>query len=339
VGVGFWGASWIPVVRRSRHWKLAALVDTDPHALRRSAPIAGVDESACFASLGAAARAIESDAALVVVPPKAHAPLALEALEHGLHCLIEKPFANTLEEARLIVERAAEAERIVMVSQQYRHRPGARTVADMVRNRTLGRLGSAYVTFSHELAAPGFQLEIEEPLLWDMAIHHFDLVRGILGIEPARVRATTSNPWWSPFRGNAAATVVLEAEDGASVTYAGTWAPRGLHTGWDGVWDILCEGGSIRWDGDDVLVKPLERPLLAKIQKRVLRREWKGQRVKPLPVPEPDRLGSLAELSAAIRDGREPETSGRDNVRSLALVVAAVESARRDATVDVSELG
>ncbi|MDQ3380682.1 MAG: Gfo/Idh/MocA family oxidoreductase [Actinomycetota bacterium] len=141
--------------------------------------------------------AVETDAALIVVPPAIHAPLALEALESGLHCLIEKPFASTLADAHLVVERAASSGRVVMVSQQYRHRAGARTVAQLIETGALGRIGAAYVNISSELATRGFQHEMEEPLLWDMAIHHFDLMRGILGLEPARIQATSSNPTWS----------------------------------------------------------------------------------------------------------------------------------------------
>jgi predicted dehydrogenase len=337
-GVGFWGSTWVPVVRASPHWELVALVDTDDAALSRAAQVAGVDPSACFGSITAAARETESDAVLIVVPPAMHAPLALEAFESGLHCLIEKPFASTLPDARLVVERADSDGRVVMVSQQYRHRAGARTVAELIQTHALGQVGAVYVAFAHELAVRGFQHDMDEPLLWDMAIHHFDLLRGILGIEPARVHATSSNPGWSAFKGNAAATAVLETEDGVAVTYTGNLAPRGGNTGWDGVWDILCESGSIHWDGDMVLVRPLARPLIAKIQGRALGREWKGRRVRPTSIREADRLGSLAEFSASIREKREPETSGRDNIHSLAITVAAVESTRRRAAVEIAEL-
>jgi predicted dehydrogenase len=334
-GLGFWGSSWVPVVSRSRHWDLVALVDVDGAALERAASAAQLDASACFDSVTAAARAVESDAVLVAVPPALHAPLALEALDNGLHCLIEKPLAATLDDARAIVEKAEAAGRLAMVSQQYRHRPGARTVARLMETNALGRVGSVRVDFAEELAVRGFQHEMEEPLLHDMSIHHFDLVRAVLGLEPVRVQATSSNPRWSDFAGNAAASVVFETADGVVLTYTGTLAPRGQKTGWDGVWHIACDGGSILWQGDQVVVRPLERPLSAKVRRRLLGGDWKGHRVKPLPIEEPDRLGSLAELAAAVREGREPETSARDNLRSLALVFAAIESSRERAVVDV----
>lgn len=299
---------------------------------------AGLDASACFDSIPAAARVVEGDAVLVAVPPALHAPLALEALDCGLHCLLEKPFATTLADAREVVERAESLGRVVMVSQQYRHRPGARAVARLVATRALGGIGAVNIRFADEIATRGFQHELDEPLLLDMAIHHFDLVRGVLGLEPVRVQATSSNPSWSDFRGNAAASAVLETADGVAVTYTGTLAPRGVTTGWDGVWDILCEGGAIHWRGNEVLARPLARPFHAKVLRRVLGREWKGKRVRPARLAFPDRLGTLAELASAVRLGSEPEPSGRDNLRSLALVLAAIESAGRRAAVDVSSL-
>jgi predicted dehydrogenase len=337
-GLGFWGASWLSVVRASPHWQLVALVDTDPTACARAATAAELDRSRCFSSITAAAQVVESDAVLVAAPPAAHAALAVETLENDLHCLLEKPFATSIAEAQHVVRRASETRRTVMVSQQYRYRPGARTVARLIDSGTLGRLGAASVTFANELEVHGFQHAMEEPLLLDMAIHHFDLIRGILGVEPVRLQAVGWNPSWSPFRGNASATVVLESGDGVAITYTGSLAPRGVRTGWDGRWDIACEGGTIHWTADDVVMKTVARPPIAKIQRRLFRRDWKGRRVKPVRIEEPDRLGTLAEFGAAIRENRMPETSGDDNIRSLALAIAAADSARRRVAVDLADV-
>jgi len=336
VGLGFWGESWIAVVRQSRHCKLVALVDNDEAALVRCASAAGTDSRACFESIAAAAEEVESDAVLVVVPPAMHTQLALEALDHGLHCLIEKPFASTLKDARLVLERANSSELVVMVSQQYRFRPGARTVARLVETGAVGRIGAVHIHFANELPVRGFQHEMDEPLLMDMAIHHLDLMRGVLGVEPTRVQGASSNPSWSTFKGNTAATLIFDSEDGAIVTYTGTLVPRGARTGWDGVWDIFGEDGSIHWDGDEVLLRPLAWPFLARARRRALKHEWTGYHVKPIKLQDADRLGSLAEFRAAIRERREPETSGRDNIRSLALTIAAVESTRTRATVELA---
>jgi len=337
-GVGLWGRSWIDVVQSSPICELVALVDLDQAALEHAASSAGISRAACFATVTDAAAAVTADAVLVVVPPAAHTAVALEALDAGLHCLIEKPFATTLADARVVVERGDAAGRVVMVSQQYRYRPGARTVQRLVADGAIGRVGAASIRFSQVLTARGFQHKMDEPLLHDMAIHHFDLIRAVLAVEPVSVLATSHNPRWSPFAGNADATAVFEVSDGTAVWYEGSWAPRGPLTAWDGAWEIHGDDGSIHWDGHEVLVQPRERPTIAKIERRVLRREWRGRRIRPARIEYPDRGGSLAELRSAIHAGREAETSARDNIRSLALTLAAVESARRRAAVDLEEL-
>jgi predicted dehydrogenase len=316
---------------------LAALVDADGAALARAADAAGMQSETCFTSMAEAVRTIESDAALIVVPLHAHAAVALEALGAGLHCLIEKPFASAITEAQRIVEEGNRRGRIVMVSQQYRHRAPVRTIRRLVTEGAVGRVEAVSIRF-FGVPAPGFQLEVEEPLLTDMAIHHFDLVRGMLGLEPTKVLAVSHNPSWSQLAGNAAASVILEADSGTVITYTGNWAVRGRLTGWEGVWDIFGESGSIHWDGDRVILMPVVRPLLAKIQGRAFKREWKGQRVKLAALRQVDRGGTLGEFSRAIREDSEPETSGRDNIRSLALTIAAVESARSRKPVDLADV-
>ena len=64
---------------------------------------------------------------------------------------------------------------------------------------------------------------------------------------------------------------------------------------------------------------------------------WK--RLDPPPLAPEDRVGGhfgvLADFVAAVRSGTEPETGGRDNIRSLAMVLAAIESAEAGQRVDI----
>jgi predicted dehydrogenase len=52
-------------------------------------------------------------------------------------------------------------------------------------------------------------------------------------------------------------------------------------------------------------------------------------------MPVEDRNYSLYEFAESISKNRQPETSGRDNIKSLAMVVAALESAKRNKEVTV----
>ena len=243
VGAGSWGSSWAQVVAGAPSVEFVGIVDLDPGALARVGDLVGVPRERRFGSLAEALARVEIDAALVVVPPAAHAGVAIEALEAGLHCLVEKPFALGLAEAEDAVRRAEDVGRILMVNQDQRYTRGARTVRRLVAEGALGPVGAIRVRFSQAPKVRPFHLELAEPLLLDMAIHHFDQLRAI-GCEIDRVWARSFNPPWSPLAGNAAADVLLEADGGRTfVTYSGTWAPRGRITSWSGEWEIQGERG------------------------------------------------------------------------------------------------
>jgi predicted dehydrogenase len=92
------------------------------------------------------------------------------------------------------------------------------------------------------------------------------------------------------------------------------------------------EGGEIFWvsRGDDNVLND-----------RVVMRPRRG-RPKAVLLPAMtriDRAGTLTEFASAISDGREPETSGRDNLSTLAMTTAAVESADRGEAMQVPRLG
>ena len=325
VGVGAWGASWASEVAASPHWDLVALVDTDAEQLARVGDKVGLEARRRFASLTTALGEVEADAVLVVAPPPVHGPLALEALEAGMHCLVEKPLSPSIGEARELVKRAEEAGRLLMAAQNYRFGRGYRTVQEHIHSGGLGRVEAIQVDFRRSPPFHGFRLEMDEPLLVDMAVHHFDQARGLLAGHPAEIRALSFNPSWSPFAGNASASVEIVADDGAVVSYAGTWAGRGPETTWDGDWFLEGERGALAWSGDDVRIFALPHARQGRIARRLGRPE--GRRLPLRAVTETGRAGVLAELAAAIREEREPETSGKDNLLTLELVFGAVEAA------------
>jgi predicted dehydrogenase len=73
---------------------------------------------------------------------------------------------------------------------------------------------------------------------------------------------------------------------------------------------------------------------------RVVMRSRRGKRsIVAMPaIAHIDRAGALAEFVGALRAHREPETSGRDNLGTIALMTAAVESAERRERVPVPRI-
>lgn len=326
IGVGAWGASWLPVVQASPCCELVGAVDVDEPA-RRSAQASGVPAERTFATLGEAQDSgLEADAALIVVPPRLHAPLAVSALQAGLHCVIEKPLADQMEAGHAVVQAARHADRYAMVSQNYRFKRAPRTVARLVREGTIGEVEQVFVDFQKNPSFTGFRLEMDEPLITDMAVHHLDQMRGVLGLEPRSLRAWSWNPSWSSFDGNACARIDLTTESGARVVYTGSWVSHGAHTSWDGSWDIQGRLGGVRWAQNRVEVR-FASVFDTVFMQGALERE--GRMEVELDVLEvEERQGVLAELRRAVDQRSRPETDVRDNIRSLGLMLAAVTSAK-----------
>ena len=327
VGAGFWGSGWARVIDEFDRTELAAVVDIDETALTSACDAIDLPRERRFTLLETALENTEADAALVVVPPEVHVEVALTCLEAGLDILVEKPFAPSVDEAAEIVQRAETLGRTVMVTQSFRFKRGPQTVRKLIHEGAVGRIEAVHARFAKAPHFGGFREEMDEPLIIDLAIHHFDFLRGILGLEPVRVRALSYNPSWSWFRGNAAASVQFETEDGAKIFYEGSWVSKSRETSWDGSWEIQGAEGSITWEHNRVEYRPTNFGLTV-YRKDMLER---GDGVMDVPLVEleaEERAGSLLEFITAKRESREPQTSGADNLRSLGLVFGAVESAR-----------
>lgn len=326
VGAGAWGESWARIVQGHPSWDLVGLVDLAEKPRQLAASAAGMPADATFANLGKAiAAGMEADAVLVAVPPPHHAAVADEALKAGLHCLIEKPLADSMPAARSIIEAAERSGRQAMVSQNYRWKRAPQTVRRLIREGLIGDVEEVRIDFQKDPPFTGFRLEMDEPLINDMAVHHLDQVRAIAGLEPDTIRARSWNPSWSSYRGNAACLIELDQDEHRRVVYTGSWCSRARHTTWDGDWEIQGERGAIRWADNRVEVR-FASLFDTVFMPGAVEREG-VMHVDLDPVALEERNGSLAELAAALREDRPAETNARDNLRSLALVLGAVESA------------
>jgi predicted dehydrogenase len=336
IGGGFWGSGWARVIHEFPETDLAAVVDVSAPALAQTCDPIALPDSQRFTSLENALASVQADAALVVVPPEVHVDVATQCLEAGLDVLVEKPFAPSVDEAAQIVERADALGRTVMVTQSFRFKRGPQTVRKLIEEGAIGEIEQVDVRFAKAPVFGGFREEMEEPLIVDMAIHHFDFLRGILGLEPVRVRATSFNPSWSWYGGNASAFAQFETASGAArVSYSGSWVSKSRETTWDGSWEIQGTEGSIVWEHNRVEYRPANFGLTV-YRKDALER---GEGVMDIPLvelPAEERAGTLHEFVSASREGRAPQASGADNLRSLALVFGAVESTR---TGDWIEIG
>src|SRR6267143_3789545 len=337
VGLGPHGRNWArQVLPHISEIDVVAYVDTDPYALDALRQEAGVPADRCFESLKEAVAATEPVALLNTTALPGHVPVIRAAFDAGLHVLVEKPFAPSLDAAEQLVDAAAARKLILMVSQNYRFFPAPRAIAALVREEALGKLHEVSIDFRRfSTAGPNgrgrHQIE-EQPLLVDMSIHHFDLLRLIINREPQRIFCEAWNPDWGVFGGPSAAVASIVFEGGVVVSYRGSWVSAGSVTPWPGDWRLEFQNGEVVWtsrldDGvphDKVIVRP------------------HAGKARTLVLPAMARTGpagTLTEFARAILDGHEPETSGHDNLGSIALMYAAVESATRRELVSITQSG
>ena len=98
-------AQHLPALRRVPGLRVVALCDSDAQHLTRAAALC--PGAAQYADYRALLAHPHLEAVGILTPPQAHAEIALAALDAGLHALIEKPLATSLDESVALVARAA----------------------------------------------------------------------------------------------------------------------------------------------------------------------------------------------------------------------------------------
>ena len=326
VGCGNMAAGWLKALESPAllgRVRLVSLVDVDLGAAEKLKLDSGLSESMTSTSLESALAELRPDVVFDVAVPAARKGIVLTSLRHGCHVLTEKPMAASLDEARELVTAARLAGRIHAVTQNRRFKEGIRRVRATVESGILGRLTALHCDFFIGAHFGGFRDAMEHVLLLDMAIHTFDAARFISGLEPVAVYCLESNPAGSWYAHGAAANALFEFSDDVVVTYRGSWCAEGANTNWDSSWRIIGSKGTLLWDGEAGFVGKVVdgdegffRPL-------------KGFDVPPPRDPREteSHASVIVSFLDAIDSGRQPETAGEDNIKSLAMVFAAIQSA------------
>lgn len=335
MGMGAWGRNWarvvLPIVPGA---ELVGCVDPSEEALRLVGEETILGPDRCFADLKQALSVTNPEAVLITADPPSHATLVRLSLDAGLHVIVEKPFALSLDEAQELVKLAKSRELTLMVSQNYRFFPAVRKVRSIVASGRLGAVVSValdFLQYSPEVPCEPHH-RLEEPLLVDMSVHHFDLLRAVLTSEAQDVRCRTWNPPWSWFRGPPEGTALIDFDNGCTVSYRASWLSSETRTPWSGRWMMELENGRLWWTsrGDAMDGSDGESVYLA----------VPGEVAKPVAFQSMrfvDRAGCLAEFIGALHDGRQPESSGQENLGTVALMQAAVDSASQPASLAGSD--
>ncbi len=327
LGVGGFGHFWSKTLRNVENVEIVGLVDISPQALLTARNFLDLPQSICFTALDLALKTVTADMLLCVTPPRFHYAQIAQAVAAGLHVLCEKPLADTMVDCLRILKLAQSTDRIIAVSQQYRYRPGTQTMARLIREGIIGEIGQIKLDFYKGWHFPetDFRRDMPYPILVDMAIHHFDLIRHITGLEAEIIFGAAWNPPWSDNAGDTSAALTLTMDNGARVAYNTSWAAQGDFADWNGNWLIDGSTGSIVYQQGAITVHQIgEQHQVTGTEEIILEKSLL-----------PDQQQLLAEFIAATQPGRPPATRVADNIRSMAMVFAAVEAVQTGRQVPV----
>lgn len=311
---------------------LVGLVDLDRSTAEKLAEKHELSSVAIGTDLDVMLAELRPDLVFDVAVPGAREEIVSTALSRGCHVLSEKPMATSLEAARRLVEAADAAGRIHAVVQNRRYHPDIRRMREMLESGVLGKLNAIHCDFFIGAHFGGFREDMDNVLLIDMAIHTLDAARYISGQQPLAVYCYENNPESSWYRHGSSANAIFEFTDDVVITYRGSWCAEGANTSWDAGWRIIGSKGTLLWDGAE------------KIEASIVDGDEGFLRpVKSIDIPPPQNdaqthghASVLLDFVRAIEAGSAPETVGSDNIKSLAMVFGAIESARAKKRVEIN---
>ncbi|MEX2607687.1 MAG: Gfo/Idh/MocA family oxidoreductase [Kiritimatiellia bacterium] len=334
VGCGGISNAWLKVLLPMENVVLVGMVDLN---------LSNVDAKIAEHSLSGVQTGTDLDPMLTdlkpdvvfdcTVPP-AHESVVLTALQHGCHVLGEKPLAENMSQARKMVAAAEAAGTTYGVMQNRRWHSGIQRLRRALDQGIIGKVHTLHSDFFLGCHFGGFREEMKHVLLLDMAIHSFDQVRCLIDALPLSVIATEWNPPGSWYQHGASATAHFELENHCAFSYRGSWCAEGLNTTWECAWRIIGERGSLLWDGGDHIEAEV-----VKGDEGFIRPTEKVE-IPPFSLSDTQtgHSGAIHNFIDCLDAGAVPETPGSDNIHSLAMVHAAIQSAETGRRVYLSDL-
>jgi predicted dehydrogenase len=330
LGCGGISNAWLGTSTVREDVEVVALVDLRREAAERQAEKFDLSDALICTDMEEALQKTRPDVLFNLTTPEAHCPTTLTALQHGCHVLTEKPLADSMDNARRMVEAARAAGRTLAVSQNRRHHPHVRALRSFIAGGGLGQLTMVQSNFFLAPRWTGFRLHMPHVLLLDMAVHTIDACRCIAQADAQTVYCREWNPPGSYYDRDAAAVALFEMTDGLVYTYEGSWCADGHRTSWEAEWRIVGTKGTALWDGAnppraEVVAREVDgKPEMAKVD---------------VPVPDLAKTGHdavIGDFVDCLRNGRTPETVATDNIKSLAMVFGAIGSAESGQRVPVT---
>ncbi|MEH7480975.1 Gfo/Idh/MocA family oxidoreductase [Neobacillus drentensis] len=265
------------------------------------------------------------DAISVCLPNYLHAPVSIDALKAGKHVLCEKPMATSKEEAEAMIEAAKRNDKKLMIAHNQRFVASHQKAKEIIDSGKLGKIYSFKTTFGHpgpegwSIDGAGSWFFHKEKAfigaMGDLGVHKADLMRYLLG-EFTEVGAFIETNAKQNTDVDDNAVCILRTENGIIGTLAASWA---YVSGGDNSTIIYGEKGTLRLEADpeySMIEEYRDGSVVYHKLDRIQTNEENGQTTSHV----------INHFVESIVENKEPLISGEEGMKSLQIILAALES-------------
>ncbi|HET7403463.1 MAG TPA: Gfo/Idh/MocA family oxidoreductase [Usitatibacter sp.] len=321
IGMGWWSDVLADAIGRSGGLRIVSCYSRSAEKRTRFAEKYGCRAAGSYEAILSDP---EVEAVVNTTPNAAHLETTRAAAGAGKHIFLDKPIANTLDDARAITRACRAANVVLALGYQRRRETQFRWIRAAIDAGRFGRLVNAEANISRDrlgkidLTSWRYQAQgMPGGVMLQIGIHYTDVLAYLLG-PIAAVSAHTAQlvlPGDNPD----VASLVLEHENGALSTLNASYASASEHY----VVNVYGKEASAYFDHQSGL--------------RYLQRGAGG--CAPVRFEKNDPLvEELEEFAGAVRGGGAPEMDGERGTASLAVILAGVRSAREKRRVAIEEV-
>jgi predicted dehydrogenase len=344
VGCGSIAGAWIESAVTMPDLRIVAFVDVVEEAARKRASEYQTKFKAAFnaevvvpiigTELEPVLEQTRPDIVFDCTPQTEHYRVVMAALKYGCHIVGEKPLADTMGEAREMIAAVQASGKTYAVTQNRRYNRGSVRLKRFLESGAIGKIAAIHCNYFMGVHfGTNFRATMPYVLLRDMGVHHVDLARYLSGAEATSVYCKS---WQLPgsWQGHhATAVAIYDMTDSITFTYNASWEAEGLHIDWDGAWRVIGTQGTVTWDGETTFRA-----------QRVVETKGFASTFEDLDVPdiEGERYdfghgGVIRDIVRCIREGRTPQTVCTDNIKTMQMIFAAIESAEKRMPVSIAD--
>ncbi|OCA88058.1 dehydrogenase [Bacillus sp. FJAT-27225] len=312
----------LPEYHLNKQVEIAAVCDIVPERAEEFAKLYG---ARAFTDYKEAISLEGIDAVSVCLPNYLHAPVSIFALNAGKHVLCEKPMATSQQEADEMIAAARSNGKKLMIAHNQRFVSSHKRAKEIIDNGKLGKIYSFKTTFGHPGpegwsvdGAGSWFFNKEQAFIGamgDLGVHKADLLRYLLG-EFSEVGAFIETSAKQNTEVDDNAVCILRTESGIVGTLTASWS---YVTGGDNSTVIYGEKGILRLEDhpDYSLIEQYQdgSEIYHKLDK-IQTNEDGGQTTSHV----------INHFVDSILEDNEPLITGEEGMKSLQIILAALES-------------